>query len=395
MINKVRPKMLNGKPLNGSMLATLVDNYVTAVNSGIVPNIENAWTYICQDECKKAYQTSLQNYDRIMKSVSHRLPVSEDELKMIHKEAKEAALDHFEHRSVGPESAEYLRDLKEKMADQYESLRIENEELGSAQVMEMLEDNYRGIDTKLKAGEFAHYLEYEKQLRNFQEFFLQHGPEAPNVREMLFEFLLQKQHDAADHFYKSQSNEIGLQKQLAQEKVASLEKEIHAVKEDSLKERDEIARRLTSSESEKAELAAKESSLSDQLNIVKADADRSAADLQRKMNAQKKEYEDKIQNAASQKSEANDLNKELERKLYQTQAEFNQEKALLNQKISFHEKTIADMTKRESEYTHEISDYKREYDTTVKDVQSRYENQIQSMQKKLDQTNERALEAEK
>jgi len=51
---------------------------------------------------------------------------------MIHKEAKEAALDHFEHRSVGPESAEYLRDLKEKMADNYDSIRIENEELGSS-----------------------------------------------------------------------------------------------------------------------------------------------------------------------------------------------------------------------------------------------------------------------
>ena len=39
-------------------------------------------------------------------------------------------------------------------------------------VMEMLEENYKGIDAKLKAGEFAHYLEYEKQMRNFEEFFL-------------------------------------------------------------------------------------------------------------------------------------------------------------------------------------------------------------------------------
>lgn len=150
-----------------------------------------------------------------MKSVSHRLPVSEDELKMIHKEAKEAALDHFEHRSVGPETAEYLRDLKDKITDKYESIRIENEELGSAQVMEMLEENYKGIEQKLKAGEFTHYLEYEKQMRNFQEFFLQHGPEAPNVREMLFEFLLQKQHDAGDSFYKNAQNELDLQAQLS------------------------------------------------------------------------------------------------------------------------------------------------------------------------------------
>jgi len=46
-----------------------------------------------------------------------------------------------------------------------------------------------------------------------------------------------------------------------------------------------MSRRLISSESEKAELAAKENSLSEQLNIVKADADKSAAELQKKLNS--------------------------------------------------------------------------------------------------------------
>jgi hypothetical protein len=46
---------MNGKNLNGTMLATLIESYGAAVNSGIVPNIENAWTYICQDECLKAF----------------------------------------------------------------------------------------------------------------------------------------------------------------------------------------------------------------------------------------------------------------------------------------------------------------------------------------------------
>jgi hypothetical protein len=51
MIGKIKPKQLNGKNLNGTMLGTLVENYTDAINSGIVPNIENAWTYICKDEC--------------------------------------------------------------------------------------------------------------------------------------------------------------------------------------------------------------------------------------------------------------------------------------------------------------------------------------------------------
>ncbi|MBK8663288.1 MAG: hypothetical protein IPN18_16410 [Ignavibacteriales bacterium] len=29
------------------MLAGLVQNYVSAINQGVVPNIQSAWSYIC------------------------------------------------------------------------------------------------------------------------------------------------------------------------------------------------------------------------------------------------------------------------------------------------------------------------------------------------------------
>jgi hypothetical protein len=39
------------------------------------------------------------------------MPISEEELKLLHKEAKEAAIDHFELKAVGEEKEGYLRDL--------------------------------------------------------------------------------------------------------------------------------------------------------------------------------------------------------------------------------------------------------------------------------------------
>lgn len=47
VLNRIKPKLLNGKKLTGSMLAGLVQNYVQAINQGVVPNIQNAWSYIC------------------------------------------------------------------------------------------------------------------------------------------------------------------------------------------------------------------------------------------------------------------------------------------------------------------------------------------------------------
>ena len=51
VVNRVKAKTLNGKKLSGSMLATLAEAYVTAINNGAVPNIETAWSYICKSEC--------------------------------------------------------------------------------------------------------------------------------------------------------------------------------------------------------------------------------------------------------------------------------------------------------------------------------------------------------
>lgn len=51
VINKIKPKTLNGKVLSGEMLCNLAINYITSINKGVVPNIENAWTNICKNEC--------------------------------------------------------------------------------------------------------------------------------------------------------------------------------------------------------------------------------------------------------------------------------------------------------------------------------------------------------
>jgi hypothetical protein len=82
VINRVKPKMLNGKKLNGSMLANLAESYVVAINKGAVPNIENAWTYICKSENQKAVEESIMKFEEIMRDQAvGRIPMDEDELK--------------------------------------------------------------------------------------------------------------------------------------------------------------------------------------------------------------------------------------------------------------------------------------------------------------------------
>jgi hypothetical protein len=51
IFKKVKPKTLNNKVLTGEMILELAHAYTKAINQGSVPNIQNAWTYVCQNEC--------------------------------------------------------------------------------------------------------------------------------------------------------------------------------------------------------------------------------------------------------------------------------------------------------------------------------------------------------
>jgi hypothetical protein len=50
IFKKVKPKMLNGKHITGEMLLELCQSYTSAINTGSVPCIESAWTYLCVNE---------------------------------------------------------------------------------------------------------------------------------------------------------------------------------------------------------------------------------------------------------------------------------------------------------------------------------------------------------
>lgn len=70
VINRVKPKTLNGQVLTGSMLANMADNYVKSINNGAVPNIENAWSYICKNECNNAMSEALDTFENFMNDMA-------------------------------------------------------------------------------------------------------------------------------------------------------------------------------------------------------------------------------------------------------------------------------------------------------------------------------------
>lgn len=63
IMKKAKPKILNGKVLTGEMLYELCIAYTNAINTGSVPNIQNAWSYVCQNECQRTITQCIAKYE--------------------------------------------------------------------------------------------------------------------------------------------------------------------------------------------------------------------------------------------------------------------------------------------------------------------------------------------
>ena len=66
VINRIKPKTINGRKLNGEMLYNLAASYSEAINKGAVPSIESSWSYICKNECLKAVQDAYDIFEKAM-----------------------------------------------------------------------------------------------------------------------------------------------------------------------------------------------------------------------------------------------------------------------------------------------------------------------------------------
>lgn len=62
IFKKVKPKVLNNKQVTGVMFLELACAYTRAINEGSVPNIQTAWSYVCQNECTRAIENAINWY---------------------------------------------------------------------------------------------------------------------------------------------------------------------------------------------------------------------------------------------------------------------------------------------------------------------------------------------
>ena len=87
------------------MYMNLIQEYVKEINGGGVPNIQNAWIYLCKQENEKAIKEAQRVYqENIKELLLSKLPMETEELKQSHKMIKEIAMEAFKAKAMGDEA---------------------------------------------------------------------------------------------------------------------------------------------------------------------------------------------------------------------------------------------------------------------------------------------------
>ncbi len=169
ILTQCKAKRVNGRELSGEMFIGLARSYLQAINQGGVPNIENAWKYVCRSECQKAVERGLEVYERQLKELLFpRLPTLAEEVRTLHRQAKEAALEVFARRAVGEEvQREYERELRTRIRQRLAQVTAHNEQLGANVCNQFIAREFASIEKKLKMHEYKYYVEFEKDTKLF------------------------------------------------------------------------------------------------------------------------------------------------------------------------------------------------------------------------------------
>jgi chromosome segregation ATPase len=396
VLHKVKPKVLNGKALNGEMFCNLMHNYVEAINRGAVPVIENAWSFLCKNECGRAVGNAINNYDKSMNAkFVCKMPIDEDELKKLHKEVKAESLKLFKQQAIdGVYYEQFVNELKSTLKEKLLNHVRNNDKETKKLCQTFLNKNYVKIENKLKQGVYKYFAEYKADIDAFILFYQENCPQGPNRNLYLYEFILANTLEASDLFIRSSLSEYDSMSTVNNEKITKLQNELNEIKNELTKEIQKRTELTKIYESEKTKYNTNESFNKEALMNIQKDKEKIHKELNEQMDQIRKDYERQLIELRGSLYTNESNAKEFERRMLNSESEFEKQKVLLEQKIKFLEKNVEDLSKKERDLLSETSNLRRETLNTNKDNAEKYESQLRALCQKNDTLQDQIFELE-
>lgn len=389
-LKQIKAKTLNGKLLNGEMFCNMIKSYLEAINQGAVPVIENAWGFMCKNECAKAMKNSLAVYEKYVTENfslfnNKKTPNTAQEMRKTHKEAKEKALESFKRNAIGNYFDEFLLKLKIEIREKKENFAKQNDSESEKACLGFLHKNYTDIEKNIKQGSYKNVSDFSVDIEDFLDYFKKAAPQGPNREMHLYSFLLKNVLEAAEAFGKQSLSELEISNCNNAEIIKRLNVELKDLKVESEKELCSKSEIIKKYEKEKSELANSDKHNKESLVILEKEKEQLNKNLSEKLESIKREMDATVKDLKNKLLNAEENLQETERSFKREEAELLKEKSLLEQKLKYAEKQIEDLSGKEKDQLNELKSIKKERELFSKDSKEKFEAQIKSLNKKFEE----------
>lgn len=121
-------------------------------------------------------------------------------------------------------------ELKLKIKDKVNSLRLENERESINVLKNYIIKNFGVIEKKMRMNEYQNFQEFLKSVNNFYMHLLENGPDLPKKEIVYLDFLKKVTSQGAEIFLKQANQSLDNLKATSQEKEKSMKMEIDDLK---------------------------------------------------------------------------------------------------------------------------------------------------------------------
>ncbi|CAE7239282.1 GBP4, partial [Symbiodinium microadriaticum] len=151
----LKPKKIDGQLVNGAMLVELAGEYCKAINSGVVPTIQSAWTSVVQHQLRLSLRDAVQTYrSRMNETAMQNLPLSEEKLRELHKEAKAEGLKLLLNARLDadPRFRESRAQFSSRVRQLFGHVTAENQSASQRQCDRLAHELYKPVEQKVLAS---------------------------------------------------------------------------------------------------------------------------------------------------------------------------------------------------------------------------------------------------
>jgi hypothetical protein len=321
-------------------------------------------------------------------------PVSGSLLKNMHKDLKSIALKNYKRATVGEAAEEFKEELTTKIIDKYNLLKMENKREFERILVNGMLANYKPIDKKIANSEYKNFFDFEKDLRGFQQRFIESEPHGPNKELLILDFVFKKFQEATYGFIKTQHKANQEQVSVMQAAREALDKELLNLKDEKLKQKNDLMSKLSDLDGIKGELEVKLQCVTQNLTEVKHENELLEQNMKLELSKEKEETKTTLGDMRQKLQESEDKMNEMERSLMIKMAEFDKERSLSDQKISFLEQQIENYSKNELSKNSEFQYNRDELMGNWQQASLKYEAQLGEKDKEISTMNERLNELE-